>query len=67
MHLLLIKCQTFRITDTKLYVPFVTLSTLDNGKLLQQLILGFNRTITWNKYEPKIAVEQQNRYFWSFN
>ena len=28
---------TFTITDTKLYVPVVTLSTQDNAKLLQQL------------------------------
>ena len=28
---------TFAITDTKLHVPFVTLSTQDNAKLLQQL------------------------------
>ena len=28
---------TFAITDTKLYVPIVTLSTQDNSKLLQQL------------------------------
>ena len=27
----------FAITDTKLYVPVVTLSTKDNAKLLQQL------------------------------
>ena len=27
---------TFRTTDTKLYVPVVTLSTQDNSKLLQQ-------------------------------
>ena len=26
---------TFAITDTKLYIPFVTLSTQDNAKLLQ--------------------------------
>ena len=32
---------TFAITDTKLYVPVVTLSTQDNSKLLQQLISGF--------------------------
>ena len=43
---------TFAITDTKLYVPAVTLST-DNAKLLQQLKSGFKRTINWNKYEPK--------------
>ena len=28
---------TFEITDTKLYVPAVTLSTKGNAKLLQQL------------------------------
>ena len=33
------------ITDTKLYVPVVTLSIQDNAKLLQQLKPGFKRTI----------------------
>ena len=32
---------TFTITDTKLYVPVVTLSTKDNVKLLKQLDSGF--------------------------
>ena len=41
----------FAITETKLYVPVVTLSTQDNAKLLQQLKSGFKRTINWNKYE----------------
>ena len=36
---------TFTITETKLYVPVVTLSTQDNAKLLTQLKLGFKRTI----------------------
>ena len=40
----------FAITDTKLYVPVVTLSTQGNAKLLQQLKSGFKRTINWNKY-----------------
>ena len=31
----------FTITDKKLYVPVVTLSTQDNAKLLQQLKSGF--------------------------
>ena len=31
----------FAITDTKLYVPPVTLSTQDNAKLFQQLKFGF--------------------------
>ena len=40
---------TFAITDTKLYVPVVSLSTQHNAKLLQQLKSGFKRTINWNK------------------
>ena len=52
----------FKITDTKLYVPVVTLSTQDNAKLLQQLKSGFKRTINWNKYESNIKTFAQNRY-----
>ena len=44
---------TSEITDTKLYVPIVTLSTQDNCKLLQQLKSGFKRVISWNKYLSK--------------
>ena len=40
----------FEITDTKLYVPVVTLSTQDNTQLLQQLKSGFKRVISWDKY-----------------
>ena len=36
---------TFVITNTKLYVPIVTLSTQDNAKLLQQLKSGFKGII----------------------
>ena len=36
---------TFAITDTKRYVPVVTLSTQENTKFLQQLKLGFKRVI----------------------
>ena len=52
----------FTITDTKRYVPVVTLLTQDNAKLLEQLQSGFKRAIYWNKYEPKVIVEQQNQY-----
>ena len=52
----------FKITDTKLYVPFVALSTQDNAKLLEQLKSGFKRTIKWNKYQSKISTEAQNQY-----
>ena len=44
---------TIAITDTKLYVPVVTLLTQDNGKLLQQLKLGYNYTINRNKHHSK--------------
>ena len=40
----------FEITDTKLYIPVVTLSTQDNAKLLQQLKSGIKRVVNWNKY-----------------
>ena len=51
---------TFEITETKLYVPVVTLSTQDNAKLLPQLKSGFKRTISWNKYLPKPELLAQN-------
>ena len=40
----------FKIKDTKLYVPVVTLSAENDNKLLEQLKTGFKRTIKWNKY-----------------
>ena len=52
--------QTFTKTDTKLYVPVVTLSTQDNMKQLES---GFKRTINWNKFQSKITEQTQNRYF----
>ena len=54
--------STFTITDAKLYVTVVTLSAQDNAKLLEQLKSGFKRTTNWNTYEPKVTVEQENRY-----
>ena len=51
----------FEISDTKLDVPVVTLSTQDNVKLLKQLEFGFQRKINWNKYLSKTAKEAQNR------
>ena len=52
----------FAITETKLYVPVVTLSTDDHAKLLQQLKSNFKRKINWNKYESSIKTFAQNRY-----
>ena len=57
----------FAITETKLYVPVVTLSAQDNAKLLQQLKSGFERTINWNKYESNIKTFAQSRYLNHFN
>ena len=51
---------TFEITDTKLYVPVVTLSTQENTKFLQQLKSGFKRVINWNKYLSKPELLAQN-------
>ena len=46
---------TFKTTDTKLYLPVATLSTEDDNKLLEQLKLGFKRTIKWNKYRSEMS------------
>ena len=50
----------FELTETKLYIPVVTLSTQDNAKLLPQLKSGFKRTISWNKYLSKPELLRQN-------
>ena len=52
----------FAITDTKLYVPVVTLSIQDNAKLIKQLTFGFKKTINWKKYPSKVSKERQNQY-----
>ena len=52
---------TFEITDTKLYVPVVTLSKENDIKLLDQLKLGFRRTIKWNKYRSQMTVQSNNK------
>ena len=53
---------TFAITDTKLYVPVVTLSTQGNTKFFQQLKSGFKRVINWNKYlsKPELLARNPN-------
>ena len=57
--------REFKITDTKVYVPVLTLSTQDNIKFLKQLESGFKRTINWNKYLRKTTNQAQNifRFF----
>ena len=56
------KVTTFAITDTKLYVLLLTLSTQDSTKLLRQLKSGFKRTINWNKYQSKVTIQVPNPY-----
>ena len=45
----------FELTDTKLYVPVVTLSKENDTKILEQLKTGFKKTIKWNKYRSQMA------------
>ena len=52
--------HTFTITETRLYVPVVTLTTQDKAKLLPQLISGFKRAINWNKYLSKPEMLAKN-------
>ena len=56
------QATTFPMTDTKIYVPVVTLLTQDYVKLLEQLKSGFKKTINWNKYQPQVSPERQNQY-----
>ena len=42
---------TFKITDAKLYVPVVSLSTEDSAKLAKLLSEGFKRPVCWNEYK----------------
>ena len=43
--------ETFKITDTKLYVSIVTLSAESNVNLSKLLSKGFKTSIYWNKYK----------------
>ena len=45
----------FAVTDIKLHVPIVTLSTKDSASLAKQLNEGFKRSFYWNSYETKPA------------
>ena len=51
---------TFKITDVKLYVPVVTLSTENDETLLEQLRTGIKRTIKWNKCRSEMTNQTQN-------
>ena len=51
---------TFKITDTKLYVPTFTLSTENDKRLLEQLRTGFKITIKWNKGRSEMTNQTKN-------
>ena len=55
-------CAIVSITDTKLYVSIVPLSTQDNAKLLEQLKSSFKRVINRNKYlsRPELLAQNPN-------
>ena len=53
-------CATFKITDTKLYMPVVTLSKENNIKLLEKLKSGFKKTVKWNKYRSQLSIQNNN-------
>ena len=48
---------SFKITETKFYIPIVTLSTKDNANLTKQLNEGFKRSVYWNEYKSKIETK----------
>ena len=50
----------FQITDTKLFVPVVSLSKENDMKLLEHLKSGFKRTLKWNKYRSQMTIQPQN-------
>ena len=56
------QATAFSITDTKLYVTVETLSTQDNGKLLEQFKSGFKRTINWNNKSNKKSTKRVTLY-----
>ena len=49
----------FEITDTKLHVAIVTLSTKDSAILTKQLNKGFKGSVYWNSSERKPAKVQE--------
>ena len=46
--------REFKVTNTKLYVPIVTLWSKDNVKLVKLLEERFNRLAHWYEYQKKV-------------
>ena len=53
--------STFTVTDTKLYVPVVTLKNEDNANISKLLGEGFKRSIYWNKCKSVLTDYAANR------
>ena len=55
----------FKITDTKLHVPLVTLLTKDNVNLTKQLSDAFKRSAYWNSCQtiPAKVINQGNNIY----
>ena len=53
--------SNFKITDAKLHVPIVTLSTKNNVNLTKQLGDGFKRSVYWNNHQtiPAKVINQR--------
>ena len=51
------------LTDAKLYVPVVTLSTENNIKQLKQQNSSFKIITNWNKYQSALTKKASNRYW----
>ena len=54
----IIAATTFKITNTKLYVLVIILSSKDNVKLIKLLEEGFKRPVYWNEYQIKIETRE---------
>ena len=52
---------TFKTINTKLYVPIVTLLTIDNVNLTKQLNDRFKRSVYWNEYKSKIESKEADK------
>ena len=59
----------FVITDAKLNVPIVTLSTKDSVNLTKQLSEGFKRSVYWINYQakPTKVIEKEKHLYELFN
>ena len=55
----------FKMTDAKLHIPIVTLSTKDNVNLTKQLSDGFKRSVYWNNYQtiPAKVINNGNNIY----